>query len=210
MAIFQYPAVCPNCGLLFPSGFAFGLRSQVTLSGNRSRCPRCGSVAVVPDGMLEVLERGIKLFSGPDFTLEVLRAFEVAVEDLRAGRKTAAQTEKRLAEVHKGLSREFREWSTWGFNLISAMAAVAALVVALQSQPSNRTVDEAAVDGFESVYEQVQVVSPLSRPISQSTPSASSYPEHRLASPIANRDRPTSSNRAQRRAAASKAKKKRS
>ena len=208
MAIFRYPAVCPNCKSIFPSGFSFGLRSSVTLSGNRSQCPYCGSMAVVPDGVLEVMDRGIKLFSGPDFTLDVLRAFQATVEDLRSGTTTPAEAEQGLAQVHRGLAQEFREWSAWGFNFVSAMAAAAALVVALQSQPSNRTVDEVAIEGFESVYEQVQ---PQRQRVPTSPRSDFASPEQpRTVSAAAQpTNRPVVANRAARRAAAAKAKKKR-
>jgi hypothetical protein len=47
----SFPAICQNCGLFFPSGFQVG--KGVRLTGNRAECPRCGSLATVPDGGLD-------------------------------------------------------------------------------------------------------------------------------------------------------------
>lgn len=154
MTSLRYPALCPNCGLMFNSGFTFGVRTTAFLAGCQTQCPRCLSPVPVPDGALEVLRNSIRVFSAPDFTVDVLRSLEVSIEDLRVGRVTAHEAERAINTVHPGLAREFREWTGWGFTFIAAMAAVASVVLDLRSQPhSNRTIEEVAVEAFEGIYD---------------------------------------------------------
>jgi hypothetical protein len=158
VVIFRYPAVCETCGQVSFSGIAIGYGARVHLSGNTSRCPRCGNISAVPDGVMDILERGIRIFSGPDFTVEVLRALQMAVEDLRSGAKTPEQAESSLAAHHLGLAQEFRAWWNCGANTVQAMATVAAAVFTfLTYQNSNRTLEEVAVEAFEEIYVQPQV-----------------------------------------------------
>jgi hypothetical protein len=51
------PAVCDNCGTVFPSGIAFGPgASDIRMTGNKSGpCPNCGGMGSVPDGVYDTL-----------------------------------------------------------------------------------------------------------------------------------------------------------
>lgn len=114
-------------------------------------------MAQAPQGVMDILTDGIKVFSGPDFTLEVLRLLEMQVEDLRAGRVTSKEAAEKLSEAHPALGDQFFKWANLGVNFIIAMAAVAAAVFAWQAQPnSNRSVEEVAVEEFQSTYDAPQ------------------------------------------------------
>lgn len=43
----QLHLICKHCGRIFPSGFPVG--PGITLVGNKSQCPHCGSIENVPD-----------------------------------------------------------------------------------------------------------------------------------------------------------------
>lgn len=169
MTAFRLPASCQYCGFLSRSGFEVHIGVRANISNCTSSCLRCGGRASVIEGSLEILERGIRLFSGPEFTKDVLEALGIAVEDLRDRRKSQVEVLRDLEAVSPSLAREFREWANCGFSFIAAMAAVASVVFAWWAMPAgqNRTVEEAAIDAFESIYEQDQPIIRQSAPFAQ-------------------------------------------
>ncbi len=159
MAVFNIPAICDSCGLIFPSGIGAGLQSKVELEGNRSRCPRCNKMASIPNQIVRILQDGIEVFKSDDFTIDVLRALNVAVEDLRSGNKPTPEIARQLDQTSPSVANEFRQWASLGINFVIGMAAVATAVFTwMQTPGQNRTVDEVAVDALESVYQQSQPV----------------------------------------------------
>lgn len=87
------PAHCPSCGLTFSSGIHIsGPGSQVTSVGNRSQCPRCGTMAPVAEGHFQIddqnnlvlLRRAYRALSRP----------EVSAADLETAAKILQQADK--------------------------------------------------------------------------------------------------------------------
>ncbi|WP_333828301.1 hypothetical protein [Pararhodobacter sp.] len=108
---------------------------------------------------MQILADGIKLFSGPDFTADTLRQLGLIVQDLRSGRVTRSQAVAAAEKISPSLGKDFREWANLGINFVIAMASVASAVfVWLQTPGQNRTVDEIAIDAFESIYQEPQPV----------------------------------------------------
>jgi len=78
------PAICDNCGTVFPSGiFASDGATAIAFEGNRSRCPVCGEWARVPDGLFNFINDTIEVVQAPDQTVEDLQRFEAILRDLR-------------------------------------------------------------------------------------------------------------------------------
>jgi len=76
------PAVCDNCGTVFPSGFAFGPgTSNIRMTGNKSGpCPNCGGVGSVPDGVYDTLDDTLNIVStwSPDRITRLIESLEQA------------------------------------------------------------------------------------------------------------------------------------
>ncbi len=90
------PAVCDNCGAVFPSGFFIGGDAiDTTFAGNTSGpCPNCGSTGHTPDGTFNFTEDTIQLLQGPQRTVfELERLAEILRE---ANQRNANFEEVRL------------------------------------------------------------------------------------------------------------------
>lgn len=146
------PAFCPRCGAAFASGIVVGFGAKVSLRGNMSRCRRCGAMAAIPDGFMEILDGAIKLFSGPDFTRDVYKAIGIAVDDLRSGRATERQAISDVTAKSKKAGTAFREWLTIGLSAAALMWTIGGDILAWRAQPkSNMHVEDvvsAAIEGY--------------------------------------------------------------
>ncbi|NEX45169.1 hypothetical protein [Pseudotabrizicola algicola] len=157
MERFRLPGICYNCRIVFGSGFTAGVGSSITTRGCKSDCPRCGSLAPVPDNALQVIQDGIRLFSGSDFTKQTYENLGLIVEDLRLQKITKAEAISRADQVIPSLGREFREWATLGIAFIALMVTLADFIVSYRAQQhSNRTLEEIVVEAVESAYEAQQ------------------------------------------------------
>lgn len=77
----QVPALCDDCGAVFGSGIAVQNVRHLTLSGNRSKCPRCGSKARIPDGVFNAVGGTLELVAGPERTVEDLRRLQEVIRE---------------------------------------------------------------------------------------------------------------------------------
>ncbi|WP_430250125.1 SEC-C metal-binding domain-containing protein [Priestia flexa] len=123
------PAICNNCGTIFPSGF-FGNNAQMTFSGCQAGpCPRCNGIGNVPDGTFSFVENAIQILSAPQRTIEELTRFS---EILRSAQKGSTSAEKIKEEVLKETpqlspllrflkNEDFRFWLT---TIIAVLALV--------------------------------------------------------------------------------------
>jgi hypothetical protein len=60
------PAICDDCGTMFPSGFVMENCTNISLSGNKSGpCPSCGGMGSIPDGVFNVLGNVIEILDAP-------------------------------------------------------------------------------------------------------------------------------------------------
>lgn len=92
------PAVCDNCGTVFPSGFAFGPgASNIRMSGNKSGpCPKCGGMGSVPDGVYDTLGDTMNIVSTWSSD-RIIRLVE-GLEQARSAPDPLAATESVLAK----------------------------------------------------------------------------------------------------------------
>lgn len=77
------PAFCGSCGLAFPSGIVIENSTGVSLSGISARCPRCGGIGQVPDGIYNVLGQVVQLLARPGSSVEHLRRLKATFETAR-------------------------------------------------------------------------------------------------------------------------------
>jgi hypothetical protein len=98
------PAVCDNCGTVFPSGFAFGPgTSNILMTGNKSGpCPKCGGMGSVPDGVYDTLGDTLNIVS----TWSNKR-----ITQLIAGLTQAQNAPDPLAATQDALAQEEELWN---------------------------------------------------------------------------------------------------
>lgn len=195
-SLLRIPASCTSCGLIFPSGIVASTGSRIDISSSSSQCPRCGSMAHIVGGIMEILDRAVRLVSGPDFTRDTLLALGVAVEDVRSGRQTAHQAAASLQRRWPSLAKEFREWSGWGIGLLGLMLSVYSILFDHKEKPATNTTapEEAAmeVDRYITSNERFHWSTPMDHPVNP--PAVSPRPEARP------KTEPHKENRKQRRA----------
>lgn len=109
-------------------------------------CPRCGGQAATLSGTIELLENGIRLWSGPDFTKEIFEAMKMAVDDVRSGRATVHQAAAKIRKKSPEAAKQFREWANLGVAFMTLMVAVCALYLQWKQQPGSNLSAEQIVD----------------------------------------------------------------
>jgi hypothetical protein len=93
----EFPAFCPECGAIFPSGFSFGGQVRgVTMSGNKSKCPACGAWADIPDGVFDITDGVIEILSGPAITRQRLEALRDVLLQVKQGGTSSEQAIEQL------------------------------------------------------------------------------------------------------------------
>lgn len=99
------PAFCDHCGLIFNSGFSFGGNVQnITMSGNKTQCPNCGEMAIIPDGLYNVVNNTIELLKGPEISAQRLKLLKLIITDLRNKELTNQELNNKLTEEIPELS----------------------------------------------------------------------------------------------------------
>ena len=100
----KVPAVCDNCGTIFPSGFDLNNSINVTFIGcTAGPCPICGSTGHIPDGIYNFIENTIELLSGPSRTVAELQRLasilNIAKENQFSYQDISREIEKELPEL---------------------------------------------------------------------------------------------------------------
>lgn len=129
--------------------------ANATICGTKTGpCPRCGSMGSVPDGFIQILDRTVRLFSGPDITKDVFETIGLAVEDLRAGHQAKA-----VAAVHAILEKNpkagmlVKDWLGHGIAFAALMLSVAVAIKDWQEQPAtNMTVENVVETTINHYY----------------------------------------------------------
>jgi hypothetical protein len=80
------PVFCGHCGLVFSSrAFDFGNSTNVTLTGNKESCPRCGRLAEIPDGTFNFVGDTMEVLEATPLTRARLSGLADALSRVRAG-----------------------------------------------------------------------------------------------------------------------------
>jgi hypothetical protein len=98
-------AVCPTCGLV-PSGYEVTNSTDISISGNVDKCPKCGLTTSIPDGVYTVLEETVNvLLTSQRSVAEVktllakVKAAKTADEATHAIRKAAPEIEPLIEKL---------------------------------------------------------------------------------------------------------------
>jgi hypothetical protein len=149
------PAVCDNCGIVFPSGiYASDGATAIALEGNSSQCPVCGHWARVPDGIFNFLNNTIEVVQAPDQTIDDLSRFGAILRDLRARNAS-------VDEVQEAIRQEASQFASLAdllprnrAELYAFLALIIAAIQALQSATSGVDVDISDVNlNVDSIVE---------------------------------------------------------
>ena len=92
----QVPALCRSCGTWFNTGVA--LIGRVRLTGNRSRCPSCGQMGSIPDGIFDFEAGIVTLVEGPPRTVADLQNLAAFLDDAREKESTRDEIGSTIAE----------------------------------------------------------------------------------------------------------------
>lgn len=151
----RIPAICRVCGRVSPAPINVPIGSRIVTRRSTTDCLWCGAEAAIIDGGMQMLDDGIRLFSGPDFTRDVLAHLGMLVDDVRSGRATPAQAADRMSRKHRLAGEALRGWLGLGIAFAALMVSVGSLVLNWRDTPSNRTVDEVVEEAVEGYYETI-------------------------------------------------------
>ncbi len=91
------PAVCDNCGTMFPSGIFIENSTNITLTGCRSGpCPSCGGMGSIPDGVFNVLGNVIEILDAPRKTVDQLSRYVRVLSEAQANKFSRAQIKEQI------------------------------------------------------------------------------------------------------------------
>jgi hypothetical protein len=98
------PAFCDNCGNVFPSGMVFENVIGVTMSGNKSQCPRCGFLARIPDGVFNFYQNAIEVLNAPETTKRDLQIFRQIIQNASTVQKPVQEVQEEIQKKVPKLS----------------------------------------------------------------------------------------------------------
>jgi hypothetical protein len=156
------PAICDNCGAVFPSGFFMGGGSGSFVGNKSGPCPNCGAMGSIPDGFYDFTGDTLRIFS--PWPAERLRALTKALAaarqapDPRAAVEQALKNDPDLADLARRLSPMRDAAAFWGF--IAVLLTAITLIIASQTDRSV-TVNEQTV--IERVMAKPSTASPPKR-----------------------------------------------
>ncbi|WP_429099127.1 SEC-C metal-binding domain-containing protein [Aeromonas rivipollensis] len=91
------PAICDDCGTMFPSGIFMENCTNIRLSGNKSGpCPSCGGWGSIPDGVFNVLGSVIEIIDAPRKTLEQLGRYVRVINKARDNKLTREEFKEQI------------------------------------------------------------------------------------------------------------------
>ena len=155
MTTIELPALCDNCRFVFRSYVHVPMGANATISGTKTGpCPRCGSMGSVPDGFMQILDRTVRLFSGPDITKDVFETIGLAVEDLRAGHQAkAVAAVDAILEKNPKAGMLVKDWLGHGIAFAALMLSVAVAIKDWKEQPAtNMTVENVVETTINHYY----------------------------------------------------------
>lgn len=141
------PASCSNCGLLFPSGIgaSVGLKSL----NNATRCPRCGSIAGVLNGYIDLIKGVATFIMSPEHPRELK-------EELIAAARSAARDEvltgvaaKLLEQKNPTAGEIIRSWGMFGFTGLAALATAATFLLGYYESGKNEPPEQAVMEEID-------------------------------------------------------------
>lgn len=153
----RVPAVCDNCGTIFPSGFEANNSTNITFSGCTSGpCPACGGMGHIPDGVYNFIGNTIELLSGPGRTVSELQRLAAILNH-------AKEKQSSHQEISKEIEKEFPELSSLkGIlpktrnELYAFIAIIISIIALLANQPQSKEPQRIEVNNvINNIYQQL-------------------------------------------------------
>lgn len=106
----RVPAVCDNCGTIFPSSFEVSNSTNISFSGcGAGPCPVCGGMGHIPDGVYNFLGNTIEFLSGPSRSIAELERLAALLERAKTSNASSQAVAKEIDESIPELS-SIKDW----------------------------------------------------------------------------------------------------
>lgn len=106
----RVPAVCDNCGTIFPSSFEVRNSTNISFSGcGAGPCPVCGGMGHIPDGVYNFLGNTIEFLSGPSRSITELERLAALLERAKTSNASSQAVAKEIDESIPELS-SIKDW----------------------------------------------------------------------------------------------------
>lgn len=128
------PARCTRCGLAFTdSGIEVSDSRDMQFSSNMTDCPNCGAPARILDGRFHVVDEGIVMLSGPQWSWDLVSELRLALRRIVEERPAdpVAELAKTSPELATEVARITHFWTYDNvIKLITVICAVLGVVFA--------------------------------------------------------------------------------
>ncbi|MGI4877566.1 MAG: hypothetical protein ACRYG4_08780 [Janthinobacterium lividum] len=158
------PVTCLHCGLIFQSALAsmLGGIGVVSAFGNVEMCPRCGTACASPSGVFDLGAEARRAFTQPGITREQLEAFKLAAQAMRAGSPRDAElARKDLAEINSTFAR-LLTFTNGNAGAITVLLGIITLFLMLyQTYDSDISSDQAHKDALmnrQEIHSQTEAI----------------------------------------------------
>lgn len=132
-----FPAFCDSCDTVFDSGFYFEQNANVTLKGNTGgRCPKCGGIGHVPDGVFNFVGNTIQVLSAPERTIEELTRLARIIHRAKANDETREQVASHIEKELPSLAGFVKLLPHNKIELYGLLALILPIILALTQSPN--------------------------------------------------------------------------
>lgn len=170
----RVPAVCDNCGTIFPSSFEVSNSSNVSFSGcGAGPCPVCGGMGHIPDGVYNFIGNTIEFLSGPRRSIAELEQLAALLERAKKSNASSQSVAKEIDESIPELS-SIKDWLPKSRSELYAFIALLLSALSLMiSQSQSGEPSKVEVNTvINNVYQQApkaQDAPPLEKPNKEKT-----------------------------------------
>jgi hypothetical protein len=129
--IVRAPAICNDCGTIFPSICDFENFTNISFNSCTSGpCPVCSGVGRIPDGIYNFIGNAIELLSGPKSTVTQLQRLAHILIDAKNNNLTSAEVSSAISAATPELS-SLKDWLPTTRNELYAFTAIILTIIAM-------------------------------------------------------------------------------
>lgn len=152
------PAVCENCGRLFPSSFYAESVTNLTISNvSVSPCPYCGAVGHIPDGTYNVVNNVIDYFANSNYSAdELIKLRSILIQGISRNKSNTdivTETEKAGYDLKDLLPRNREEARNDMVALIQIILAILGILIPILMSNQDNTSELNADQVIEYINE---------------------------------------------------------
>lgn len=153
------PAICNNCGRIFPSGIFVDGGVILNMQGNMAGpCPECGSMGHIPDGRYKLINNIIEILEAPEHSIGELRLLANIFQKLKKeeisidkARNEIEDTIPNLSQISNLLPKTRDEKREDIKFLITTIISIIALLISIKGNNSETTINIENV--FNNIYQ---------------------------------------------------------